>query len=303
MPLLTVCGQECVGKTHLINTLEKRVPGRFFVRHWNVAQDTAKFSGLLTQDLMQLRADPDFFIIYEGCWTLTLVYNDLGYFKSSESSFVSEWRYGRAVDTVGLRIMLHTNAMLDTPMGMEEKLWYFQHGRKYGYLNLINNFTQESADENVDTIFSALRSPIYMPPAFVGKPKAKIIFVHSHPHKGKATKAAERVGMQDTLNLPMSYPYDTFWAENIGPELFQCAFVEWKSVPTNIVRQFPIAVTLTDDADRWCRTHVQHHNIVRVKGPEECRINENTKRTHVHRDEQLKRIQETKEKIQCLLTS
>ena len=275
MPLIVVSGPHGVGKTAYINELERQWPHTAIVRFWSGPTLLEDNAIALSQDILRLRSEKNLLIIWENSWVVATLHHLAKKFPNQGSEFLPEWLYSRAVDALGIRLMILPPEGF-SPIGRsvisaeKDIEFYRSYAEKYGWEIITNDYEKTTLQENVAALINRLENLIfaYWPPLFAGPPKARAVCIDTaEQRRGKNHSA---------LTLPQTNTYRIPWVEQLGPMLLKFAWADCKAIPLHVVRQFPTVVALSDDSFRWSHTHVNHHHIIRVPGYADWRYEPNS---------------------------
>lgn len=278
MPILVVDGPEKAGKTTLIHAVAQEWCSRMgkgseaWRKHWGPVQTDVEYKAKLEQNVTEL--GPQKLIIWDRSWASESVYGLLlerpGR-RLADDPWLGEWLYGRAVQAIGLRVMLTADSWelaarrdeTDLPVSPQvEAQAFIRHGSNYGWAYLKNTYTDANLQENARTIVNVLISQLLVeraaPPIYCGPADAKIVVVGEGRNEGSQFPGAW---------LPLTTPLTTLLGRSLGDRAFQLGWTNAHDIPPGTLRSAQVLVALGEDAQQFCQLYVGHNRVVGLPHP------------------------------------
>lgn len=272
MGFCVIDGPERAGKSTLITELAKRVP-KSEIRSWQgpaLDQRNTRFLHALKTDYTSHAAGA--FVIWDRSWLSHSVYGMLMQSEMNETvrfPALGDWFYGRAVDTLGAKFVL----LPSDPAELKERkrdrkapddarvhykfeyTAYVHLAKLLGWNILLNDYTPESLERNVQTILdltAGRRS--HRLEEYVCPQKARVVFVMERPKETPIAQNAEW--------LPFSQKEGLAFLNMLGTKSLECGWAYCHRLPPQTLRTAPILVTFGDLPAIWCRSYVGHQKVV-----------------------------------------
>lgn len=250
--IILIDGPEKAGKSTLIAELAKVLDKNLQVRRWGpVSPDDRVYSEPLREDYQSKTWN-----IWDRGWPSEHVYGMLlgRDRRLAVDPWLGEWLHGRAVQTSGLRVILLPELLAqvdnrrdetDLPVDVfAEKTAYFEYARRFGYLTLINDYTEVGLQYNVNQIISRLsKTQTLTPPAYAGPIDARVVFV-GEKLNDKACRS-----MPGSW-LPFSSRLTTELGRRLGDKAFKCGWTNVGDVTQEFLADRYV-VACGESAVRW----------------------------------------------------
>lgn len=167
--------------------------------------------------------------------------------RLSETPFLGEWLYGRAVNANGLRVMLEGPSAKNSFAPLLEKELYTAYGKKFGWFMLEDQLMPKMTGYIVEAFLD--RPELYtIPPMYSGNPTAKTIFVGSWQTKDRVIEGGF---------LPFTTVVGKNYAKILGDSALDFGWVNSHECPPNVLRNAETLVACGDTALKWINNYVQ----------------------------------------------
>lgn len=260
--LITISGPEKANKSTLCQVLREEYGA--VIRHWGPIHSDTEFLTGLQEDIDYLARDSDSLVVYDRSWVCDHVYSSLlgRDHRFGADPWLAEWLYGRAVQTLGLRVILAgpSAAVLarrrdetDLPVDpVIEKATYVEYGRSFGYHivhleqdsgDALDNELRDIATELVTLarIRTRLLNPssYLTPPHYVGPPQATgVVVVH------------DTDPMLEGAWLPGTSAAVTEYARRLGPFALSLGWMDARNIRYSKLRSAHLVYALGTEANR-----------------------------------------------------
>lgn len=248
--IILIDGCEKAGKSTLIAELAKTLDAR--VRRWGpVSPDDRVYTEPLKEDCQSTG-----WTIWDRGWVSEHVYGLLlgRDRRLAMDPWLGEWLHGRAVQTSGLRVILLPGLIndiasrrddTDLPVNILAEVDHYRwYAQRFGYLTLINDYTQESLQYNISQIISRLgKAQTLVPPAYAGPIDAKVVFV-GEKLNDKACRS-----MPGSW-LPFSSRLTTELGRRLGDKAFKCGWTNVGDVTQEFLADRYV-VACGEQAAKW----------------------------------------------------
>lgn len=272
MAILIVDGPEKAGKSTIIDAVARRCQQLGFtvgVRRWGqVDPDDRVYSPCLQEDARRPAND---LMVWDRSWASEHVYGKLlgRDRRLVDDPWLGEWIHSRAVQTVGMRVMLLGPSVgalrelrddSDLPVNpAEERALFDLYARRFGWTTFSNAHSLDAAERiaNIITLTAVglARNTIAGPPTYCGPSNAPVIFVGERRNEGGG------------VTIPGSWlPFGSRLTSLVGRQLgdfaMRCGWTNASDCPPLAVRRATVLVALGKRAEMWCSYHVGHRNVV-----------------------------------------
>jgi hypothetical protein len=277
MAIVVLDGPEKVGKTTLLQAIGQEWCRRMGVGSvarrypWGPVKDDAQYKNGLVASVSARNRE---LIIWDRSWASEHVYslllNRQGH-RLGADPWLGEWLYGRAVQTLGLRVMVSSSwekraalrdaTDLDVHPQVEGYL-FDEYAREYGWYIAENDYTkggdQRLAAEIVNEALANFLQARAEPPAYAGPPDARVIVVADVRNDESSFPGSW---------LPLATPLTIQFGRALGAGALRLGWTNQAEVPPAVVRGAKGIVALGEKAQSWVKFQVGHPNVLELPHP------------------------------------
>jgi hypothetical protein len=259
MPLIVIDGPEKAGKSTLAKAIVAKYGG--VIRAWGpVDPDDRVYAQPLMEDCASVAAGKT--VVWDRSWASEHVYAKLlnRDRRLREDAWLGEWLYGRAVQTIGLRVMLLGESVerlvadrdaTDLPVEpRDERDEFYRYALAHGWNKYVFPHTAKQLDAHVDIIWT---SAVYSadrawasPPAWAGPNLARTVYV-GEARNGESTFPGSFLPFTSQMTIQFA---------RMVPRPFEAGWTNAADCPPQALRYAKTIVACGTHAQKWAKFHV-----------------------------------------------